>query len=56
MQRGHCDGSVIRFDDNAVVLVNKQGEPIGTRVFGTVPHELKRKKHLKILTLAAHIA
>ncbi|KAK8923400.1 hypothetical protein KSP39_PZI019821 [Platanthera zijinensis] len=55
MQRGRCDGSEIRFDDNAVVLVNKQGEPIGTRVFGPVPHELKRKKHLKILTLAKHI-
>lgn len=56
MQRGRCDGSEIRFDDNAVVLVNKQGEPIGTRVFGPVPHELRRKKHLKILTLAEHIA
>ncbi|KAF8408850.1 hypothetical protein HHK36_004919 [Tetracentron sinense] len=39
MQRGRCDGSEIKFDDNAVVLVNKQGEPIGTRVFGPVPHE-----------------
>ncbi|KAK8943888.1 hypothetical protein KSP40_PGU004999 [Platanthera guangdongensis] len=56
MQRGRCDGSEIRFDDNAVVLVNKQGEPIGTRVLGPVPHELRRKKHLKILTLAEHIA
>uniref|UniRef100_A0A1D1Y377 50S ribosomal protein L14, chloroplastic n=1 Tax=Anthurium amnicola TaxID=1678845 RepID=A0A1D1Y377_9ARAE len=56
MQRGRCDGSEIKFDDNAVVLVNKQGEPIGTRVFGPVPHELRRKKHVKILTLAQHIA
>ncbi|KAL6012028.1 hypothetical protein ACLOJK_002499 [Asimina triloba] len=56
MQRGRCDGSEIRFDDNAVVLVNKQGEPIGTRVFGPVPHELRKKKHVKILTLAEHIA
>ncbi|KAF9601535.1 hypothetical protein IFM89_020363 [Coptis chinensis] len=56
MQRGRCDGSEIKFDDNAVVLVNKQGEPIGTRVFGPVPHELRKKKHLKILTLAEHIA
>ncbi|MCL7023669.1 hypothetical protein MKW94_013702, partial [Papaver nudicaule] len=56
MQRGRCDGSGIRFDDNAVVLVNKQGEPIGTRVFGPVPHELRKKKHVKILTLAEHIA
>ncbi|KAK1310978.1 hypothetical protein QJS10_CPA08g00998 [Acorus calamus] len=56
MQKGRCDGSEIRFDDNAVVLVNKQGEPIGTRVFGPVPHELRKKKHVKILTLAEHIA
>lgn len=56
MQRGRCDGSEIKFDDNAVVLVNKQGEPLGTRVFGPVPHELRKKKHLKILSLAEHIA
>jgi large subunit ribosomal protein L14 len=56
MQRGRCDGSQIRFDDNAIVLVNKQGEPIGTRVFGPVPHELRKKKHVKILALAEHIA
>ncbi|CAL9158783.1 unnamed protein product [Musa hybrid cultivar] len=56
MQRSRCDGSEIRFDDNAVVLVNKQGEPIGTRIYGPVPHELRKKKHVKILTLAEHIA
>ncbi|XP_072957698.1 large ribosomal subunit protein uL14mz [Typha angustifolia] len=56
MQRGRCDGSEIKFDDNAIVLVNKQGEPIGTRVFGPVPHELRKKKHVKILALAEHIA
>ncbi|XP_031504947.2 50S ribosomal protein HLP, mitochondrial isoform X3 [Nymphaea colorata] len=56
MQRGRCDGSEIKFDDNAVVLINKQGEPIGTRVFGPVPHELRKMKHVKILTLAEHIA
>ncbi|ERM99214.1 hypothetical protein AMTR_s00092p00112020 [Amborella trichopoda] len=56
MPRGRCDGSEIKFDDNAVVLVNKQGEPIGTRVFGPVPHELRKKKLVKILTLAEHIA
>lgn len=56
MQRGRCDGSEVKFDDNAVVLVNKQGEPIGTRVFGPVPHELRKKKHVKILSLAEHIA
>ncbi|KAK6281148.1 hypothetical protein POUND7_014973, partial [Theobroma cacao] len=56
MQRGRCDGSEVKFDDNAVVLVDKQGQPIGTRVFGPVPHELRNKKHVKILTLAKHIA
>ncbi|GJX36700.1 50S ribosomal protein HLP, mitochondrial-like protein [Tanacetum coccineum] len=56
MQKGRCDGSEVKFDDNAVVLVNKQGEPIGTRVFGLVPHELRKKKHVKILSLAQHIA
>ncbi|CAA2958642.1 50S ribosomal protein HLP, mitochondrial isoform X1 [Olea europaea var. sylvestris] len=56
MQRGRCDGSEVKFDDNAVVLINKQGEPIGTRVFGPVPHELRKKKHVKILSLAEHIA
>ncbi|KAK7827705.1 50s ribosomal protein hlp [Quercus suber] len=56
MQRGRYDGSEVKFDDNAVVLVDKQGQPIGTRVFGPVPHELRKKKHVKILTLAEHIA
>ncbi|GAA0184955.1 ribosomal protein [Lithospermum erythrorhizon] len=56
MQRGRCDGSEVKFDDNAVVLINKQNEPIGTRVFGPVPHELRKKKHVKILSLAEHIA
>lgn len=53
---GVHDGSEVKFDDNAVVLVDKQGQPIGTRVFGPAPHELRMKKHVKILTLAAHIA
>ncbi|KAI5411065.1 hypothetical protein KIW84_056278 [Lathyrus oleraceus] len=56
MPKGRCDGSEVKFDDNAVVLVDKQGQPIGTRVFGPVPHELRQKKHVKILTLAGHIA
>ncbi|KAF3448837.1 hypothetical protein FNV43_RR09550 [Rhamnella rubrinervis] len=56
MQRGRCDGSEVKFDDNAVVLVDKQGQSIGTRVFGPVPHELRKKKHVKILSLAKHIA
>ncbi|CAN1227165.1 50S ribosomal protein HLP, mitochondrial [Linum grandiflorum] len=56
MKRGRCDGGEVQFDDNAVVLVDKQGQPIGTRVFGPVPHELRKRKHVKILTLAEHIA
>ncbi|KAL4632601.1 hypothetical protein ACB092_04G063400 [Castanea dentata] len=56
MQRGCCDSIEVKFDDNTVVLVDKQGQPIGTRVFGPIPHELRKKKHVKILTLAEHIA
>ncbi|KAL5576161.1 hypothetical protein UlMin_017860 [Ulmus minor] len=56
MQRGHCDGSEVKFDDNAVVLVDKQGQAIRTQDFGPVPHELRHKKHVKILSLAGHIA
>ncbi|XP_047328983.1 50S ribosomal protein HLP, mitochondrial-like [Impatiens glandulifera] len=56
MQKGRSDGSQIKFDDNAAVLINKQGEPIGTRVMGPVPHEMRKKKHVKILSLAEHIA
>ncbi|GJV35142.1 50S ribosomal protein HLP, mitochondrial-like protein [Tanacetum coccineum] len=54
MQTDQC--REVKFDDNDVILVNKQGEPIGTRVFGPVPHELKKRKHVKILSLAQHIA
>lgn len=49
------DGSVIRFDSNAAVLVNNNGEPIGTRIFGPVPRELRGKKHMKIISLAAEV-
>ncbi|BFI31190.1 large subunit ribosomal protein L14 [Marchantia polymorpha subsp. ruderalis] len=55
-QKLRRDGSEIKFDKNAVVLVNKQGEPIGTRIFGPVPHELRRRKLVKILTLAEYVA
>ncbi|CAM6125631.1 unnamed protein product [Calypogeia fissa] len=55
-QKLRRDGSEIRFDKNAVVLINKQGEPIGTRIFGPVPHELRRRKLVKILTLAEYVA
>ncbi len=49
------DGSVIRFDSNAVVLVNKDGEPIGTRIFGPVTRELRNKKFMKIISLAPEV-
>lgn len=49
------DGSTIQFDSNAVVLVNKQNEPLGTRVFGTVPRELRAKGFMKIISLAEEV-
>jgi len=49
------DGSVIRFDRNAAVLVNNNGEPIGTRIFGPVPRELRAKNHMKIISLAPEV-
>lgn len=49
------DGSNIKFDGNAVVLLNKQGEPIGTRVFGPVARELRAKRFLKIVSLAEEV-
>ena len=49
------DGSYIRFDENAAVLINNQKEPIGTRVFGPVARELREKKFMKILSLAPEV-
>lgn len=49
------DGSTIRFDSNAAVLINKQGEPIGTRIFGPVTRELRAKKYMKIVSLAPEV-
>jgi large subunit ribosomal protein L14 len=49
------DGSTIRFDNNAAVLINNQGEPIGTRIFGPVPRELRAKNHMKIISLAPEV-
>ena len=49
------DGTYIRFDENAGVLVNDQGEPIGTRVFGPVARELREKKFMKIISLAPEV-
>ena len=49
------DGSLIRFDSNAAVLVNNQNEPIGTRIFGPVTRELRAKNHMKIISLAPEV-
>ena len=49
------DGSVIRFDGNAAVIINNNGEPIGTRIFGPVPRELRAKNHMKIVSLAPEV-
>ncbi len=50
-----ADGSAIRFDNNAAVLINNQGEPIGTRIFGPVTRELRAKNHMKIISLAPEV-
>jgi large subunit ribosomal protein L14 len=50
-----ADGSVIRFDTNAAVLVNNNREPIGTRIFGPVPRELRARNHMKIISLAPEV-
>ncbi len=49
------DGSYIRFDDNAAVILNEQGEPRGTRIFGPVGRELRDKRFLKIISLAPEV-
>lgn len=49
------DGTVIRFDTNAAVLINKQNEPIGTRIFGPVTRELRAKSFMKIISLAPEV-
>jgi len=50
-----ADGSLIRFDRNAAVLINNNKEPIGTRIFGPVPRELRAKQHMKIISLAPEV-
>ncbi|MFA5971664.1 MAG: 50S ribosomal protein L14 [Lentimicrobiaceae bacterium] len=50
-----ADGSYIRFDDNAVVLLNTAGEMIGTRIFGPVSRELREKQYMKIVSLAPEV-
>ena len=49
------DGSLIRFDRNAAVLINANGEPVGTRIFGPVTRELRSKNHMKIVSLAPEV-
>ncbi len=49
------DGSYIRFDENAVVMINDQGEPRATRIFGPVARELREKKYMKIVSLAPEV-
>jgi len=52
---GRPDGSYVRFDDNAVVLINEQNEPKGTRIFGPVARELREKQFMKIVSLAPEV-
>jgi large subunit ribosomal protein L14 len=49
------DGTYIRFDDNAAVIINDAGEPVGTRIFGPVPRELRAKGFMKIISLAPEV-
>ena len=49
------DGSYIRFDQNAVVLINAEGDPLGTRIFGPVARELRWKEYMKIVSLAPEV-
>ena len=49
------DGTYIKFDENSAVLINEQGEPIGTRIFGPVARELRAKKFMKIISLAPEV-
>jgi large subunit ribosomal protein L14 len=49
------DGSIIRFDRNAAVLIDKQNEPIGTRIFGPVTRELRARQFMKIISLAPEV-
>lgn len=49
------DGSYLRFDDNAAVLINNQNEPVGTRIFGAVGRELRARKFMKIISLAPEV-
>lgn len=54
-ERRRPDGSYVRFDDNAVVLINEQRNPRGTRIFGPVARELREKRFMKIISLAPEV-
>lgn len=54
-ETGRADGSYIRFDNNAAVLINNAGDPIGTRVFGPVGRELRERRFMKIVSLAPEV-
>jgi len=54
-ERRRSDGSYIKFDDNAVVLINEQRNPRGTRIFGPVARELREKRFMKIISLAPEV-
>ncbi|MCO5546796.1 hypothetical protein L7F22_000232 [Adiantum nelumboides] len=56
MPHRRSDGSELRFDDNATVIINKQGEPVGTRIMGPACHELYHQKMVKVLSLADYVA
>ncbi|MCC7543730.1 50S ribosomal protein L14 [bacterium] len=54
-QTRRADGSVIRFDENAAVIIDKQGQPRGTRIFGPVARELRDRGYMKIVSLAPEV-
>jgi large subunit ribosomal protein L14 len=54
-ERRRPDGSYIRFDENAAVILNPNGEPRGTRIFGPVGRELREKRYMKIVSLAPEV-
>ena len=54
-QTGRTDGTYIKFDGNSAVLVNKDGDPLGTRIFGPVARELRAKNYMKIVSLAPEV-
>ena len=54
-EQRRADGSYVRFDNNAAVIINKENEPIGTRVFGPIARELRVKGYMKIISLAPEV-